>query len=761
MPRIILFYLLFFSFAFQASAQIKITVIDSDTQQPLDSVVIRNTRTSETLRTDAQGTVTLPWELPAAVKLFKPSYGSKSLTLTQRHNNSTFELAPLNLQLQEVVVKAYEQNRRIEQVAGSIHHLSEEEIGRFDQTSLLPSTNVIPGVRLEERSPGSYRVSIRGSSIRAPFGVRNVKIYWNGMPLTEPGGDTQLNFLDLINIDEMEIIKGPAGSLYGAGTGGAMLLETNNEQNVAEAGYMAGSFNSDLLQRAYQRTHAKLQFGGENNRYGFRIAHQQADGYRDHSAFKRTVAQLSSRHQLDEDRQLSAHLLYTKLGYQIPGGLNPEQYKENRRQARPGNKFTAGSVESNASINYDVLITNLSHSIQKKNWSNQTTLYSYLHYFDHPFNLDYKKESTLGGGGRTVFQYHFAVGDINSTLTAGGEYQLQQRMALNFDNVEGAPDSLRFSDEITSGQHLIFTQADIDLTNGWLLTTGLSYNHLRYSTNRLYNLRGTFMGKISSNFDPDLAGRIGFVKSFSQAVNLHASLSQGFSPPTQDEYGTNEGSINTNLEPERGTNYEIGLRGTLLNNRLYYDATAFHFRMTQTIVSYSNPSNVTLFRNAGETRQNGIELWLDYLLMKNNSGYIRQVRYRQGYTYLHFTYRDYVQGGNDFSGNRIPGIAPHTFNSSLSLNTQSGISLQADWQYVDQIPLNDENSFSADSYHLLRAKVAYSLSLGRFSPEIFLGSENLLNAKYSLGNDINPFGNRFFQPAAERSFFTGIRVEFR
>ena len=73
---------------------------------------------------------------------------------------------------------------------------------------------------MEERSPGSYRMNIRGSTLRSPFGVRNVKIYWDEIPFTDAGGNTYLNQLSYYNFNSLEVIKGPGGSVYGAGTGG-------------------------------------------------------------------------------------------------------------------------------------------------------------------------------------------------------------------------------------------------------------------------------------------------------------------------------------------------------------------------------------------------------------------------------------------------------------------------------------------------------------------------------------------------------------
>src|ERR1035438_9770081 len=78
--------------------------------------------------------------------------------------------------LQEVVVKAYEQNRKLIEVPASIGLLGEPQLSRYGNRSILSAMNTIPGIRMEERSPASYRLNFRGSSLRSPFGVRDVKI---------------------------------------------------------------------------------------------------------------------------------------------------------------------------------------------------------------------------------------------------------------------------------------------------------------------------------------------------------------------------------------------------------------------------------------------------------------------------------------------------------------------------------------------------------------------------------------------------------
>src|SRR5690606_12144026 len=85
-------------------------------------------------------------------------------------------------------------------------------------------------VRMEERSPGSYRLSLRGSLLRSPFGVRNVKVYLDEFPLTDAGGNTYLNLIDSKSIQSLEVLKGPDGSLFGANSGGVVLMDVTGKR---------------------------------------------------------------------------------------------------------------------------------------------------------------------------------------------------------------------------------------------------------------------------------------------------------------------------------------------------------------------------------------------------------------------------------------------------------------------------------------------------------------------------------------------------
>src|SRR5690606_33248783 len=104
--------------------------------------------------------------------------GILALSLTASAQNDTLLYSILD----SVVVTGYDSEQSLISVPGAIHVLDEKKLSAFDDENILTSVNALPGVRFEQRSPGSYRVTIRGSTLRSPFGVRNIKVYWNGIP---------------------------------------------------------------------------------------------------------------------------------------------------------------------------------------------------------------------------------------------------------------------------------------------------------------------------------------------------------------------------------------------------------------------------------------------------------------------------------------------------------------------------------------------------------------------------------------------------
>jgi iron complex outermembrane receptor protein len=482
---------------------------------------------------------------------------------------------------------------------------------------------------------------------------------------------------------------------------------------------------------------------------------QKSDGYRQHSATDRQVFQLAMHTKPSDKQTLSAQILYSDLNYQIPGALNPAQAEEDRTQARPG------SVAQNSSIAQKTIYGTLSHQIELgKKWDNSTALYMNNTEFENPFILDYKRETAFSYGGRTKFDFDDKWGSFPVKIIAGAEYQYGKTLAQNFGNRQGKADTIRFSDDLISTQAFIFQQFEIEWTSKVLMTLGLSENFGRYDINRSIDAGPNEPSNNTKTFDPIVIPRIALVYKVNESSGIHGSISSGFSPPTIAEVRTNEGSINLDLESERGINYEAGYRGRF--GIFNVDATAFYFKLDQTITSYTNQQGVVLFRNAGSTDQKGVELSLDYVLVRNQNAFFQELKLNHAFTGHYFSFGEYESGGNDFSGNQLTGVAPNTLVNILDIRTKPGFYLNFTHQYVDAIPLNDANTVFQDSYNLLGSRIGWRNTLGsRWDVEAYGGVDNLLDEQYSLGNDLNAFANRFFQPAPGINFYGGLKVGLR
>jgi iron complex outermembrane receptor protein len=560
--------------------------------------------------------------------------------------------------------------------------------------------------------------------------------------------------MDLNNIGKVETIKGPSGSIYGAGIGGVLNIKSEVSEIKPlslDLGYTAGSYG-------FHKLAANLYTGAENHRFSVKYAKQRGDGYRDHTNFDREVIQLSGSFYTSDKRVLTAQVLYSDLFYQLPGGLTKEQYDENPRQARPG------AAAKNTSIDHQNFLAGL---VQDYEWnervSNTSSIYFTNGIKENPFINNYEVERLKSFGGRTSFDIDTEIGGLPTGITTGAELNYGDFHADNHGNVDGYADTLRYEDELKSLQSFIFAQVNLALSEKWSLNAGASLNYLKYDIRRLRDAASGSSYRLDRTFQPEFIPRIGIVGRLSKELALHGSISSGFSPPTTEEVRTSDGGINTDLEAEKGVNYEVGIRGNSANERFYYDMTAFWMQQKETIVSKTTEFGTVIFENAGSTSQLGLEVLLGYAFVNDPAGSLSLVKLQTAFTHHNFTFEDYEKrsGGEnvDYSGNDVTGTAPNISVTTLDLETRGGWFFNLTFNFTDRIPLNDANTVYADSYSLLTAKTGWKIGLGQgHLLDVFFGIDNLLDEKYSLGNDLNAFGQRYFNASPERNYFGGIKV---
>lgn len=656
--------------------------------------------------------------------------------------------------LPEVVVTAFDDARNFSRSTINVKIIETNNAGRNNKLSLVHGFNTIAGVRMEERSPGSYRINIRGSSIRSPFGVRNVKVYWNNIPVTDPGGNTYFNQIAYNNFSSIDIYNGPAGSMYGAGTGGLILMRSFDQKwdPGITAEYLTGSYN-------LQNILFSVKSGEKNNRRIISYAHNQTNGYRDHTKMRRDNLSWTSEFKI-KDHQFTTAVLFTDLFYHTPGALTLAQFQANPKASRPAAGRLPSAVAAKAAIYQKNFLAGITdHFNIALNWTSTTTFYGAYANIHNPSIRNYERRSEPHFGGRTNITWKKKTSEAEWKWITGSEMQWGFFNTQVFKNKNGNPDTLQTNDDIQFGTKSFFTQLDYNLKDQWQLTAGVSLNNSKIEFTRLNKYPIVAQKRMYRN---ELAPRVAVSKILNDKISFQATIAKGFSPPTISELLPSTGVISTQLEAETGTNYEVGGRFSFLNSKLIFFLNAFYFKLNNALVQRRDLSGADYFINAGNTKQKGLEMNADYSIASfRTNSFLKSLVVKGAYAFSHFRYGELTKDTIDFSGKQLPSVPANTVSLITDLQFKKGFYCNLTHYYASQIFLNDANNASAAPYHLLGLRVGWNKTFTqKLKLNFYFGIDNLLNEVYSLGNDINDPRSRFFNAAPRRNYYTGLSFQW-
>lgn len=621
-------------------------------------------------------------------------------------------------ELSNVEVHVLEQNRTRLSSPDAFNVLKSKDLQLIHGNSFANALNAQAGVRLEERSPGSYRVAIRGSSLRAPFGVRNVKIYWNEIPFTDAGNNSYLAILEPDMTDQLVLLKGPSGGLYGAGTGGSMLFQGPNlglkkleHQEIVNS--LGGYKHIWDIEQAGHRIYASFW---------------QQPGARDWSAMKKQILTHEYQTTFGINGSLQITSYYADVAYQTPGGLTLTQFNAKPFQARPAaGAFLSAEAQKATfklrSFGTGIHLTNSWNG----NWGYSLANSIQVNKVENPTIRNYEIRHEPNFSSRAVIHYK----QNKSAIDFGYEFQIGQFDSQTFGNRKGIKDTLQttLNTNIQSGN--LFVQWDYKINSNWNSTVSLSANG--YWTQYIGN-------------EQNLTPRLAIVRKLGNHQRIVFKIASGYSPPSISEMRPSTGIINTNLKAEKGWNKEISWRGQYAN--IEWDLNAYQFDLDETIVIRRAADGSDYFANAGNTTQQGIELGYQINLSK-------KITLRNSESIQNFRFNQYASGTKNYSGNRITGTSPFQHASVINWELQPYITWTGQFLFTDFMFLNDANTDILPASRVWNSKIQYR----RKHWEIFFAAENLLNELYVSGPDLNAVGNRYYNAAPGRYFQTGLKIK--
>ncbi|HWW41454.1 TonB-dependent receptor [Pedobacter sp.] len=736
-------------------------IYDSQTRQPLAGVHIFSSTGQELTQSNTKGYFEIQSEQPDhQVKTVLNGYKAQLVKININDNDLNIQLEADGLSLNEVRVSGYNGDKTNRETAGGVALITLKDINRGNAVSLQPALNAIPGVRMDQSTLSEARISIRGNGVRASYGIRSVKVYVNEIPVTEADGTTRIEALDVNSIGRAEVIKGPASSIYGAGTAGVINFQLQRapyQEQSLEASGLVGAYGLHRLATTYRS-------GGDKVNSYVSYGWQEYNGYREHSNDMRRF--LTGNFQLfpSEKRIITLLLNRTTQHSQIPGSLTADQVAANPQQANATNLDKAAGRYQNW--------TRIGLGQQYRfndQFSNSTSVFTYFYDLNHPLPYAYIRNYYQSYGARTKFTFDPEFSALPTRFTVGAEYNEGITKGTQYVNNHGKEGAINSNIDYQNKQYSIFYQSETKLDLQTTLTLGISYNSLSYNVQDYLKSSQSGLKK----FNPQATPRIALSHTFSDALSLHASVSSGFSPPSSSEIKNVDGSINPTLQAEKALNYEINAKGNLLKSRLEYDLALFKMDMKGELIAQSVQQSITIYNNAGKTTHNGAELSLSYQLLKaEDQKEITSLRPFAAVTYSDFKFKDYKtlnaqnQVTATYDGNKLTGISPWVVNIGIDLETRTGLYFYGSYFFSDQLPLNDANTAYNPAYQVVNAKLGYKKQLIKcLEMNIYAGLDNILNKSYSSIVSLNAVGYggaqpAYFNPSPKRNGYGGLNLKY-
>ncbi len=630
------------------------------------------------------------------------------------------------------------------------------ELEQFSPIDFANGLNQISGLYVLSGALNTNRITIRGVGARTPFGTDKLRMYFNGIPVTNGTGVSAIEAYDFENMGRIEVVKGPKGTSLGANLGGAIILNTKPPKigkTFANNTFTIGSYN--MVKNNFAFRHSEKNFN-----INFSYNHLETDGFRQNNSFNRDGLLLTSSVRLNDKNKLDFLINHIDYDAGIPSTINATDFDEDPRRAAT-NWLAARGFEDNR---YTLVGLSYSYRFNSNLRTTNSIFYTYLdHYEPRPFNI--LDEFTHGFGLRSLTE-----GNLwNGNFTLGAELYRDEYNWQTFFN------QFRDNDGNGSlqGQQLSDNKefrSQLNLFGGYTFSIapklegqfGLNFNQTQFDFRDLFNTGGENTSA-QRDFDPILLPSFGLQYQISNG-RLFANVSRGFSNPGLEETLTPDGVINPDLNQEKGWNYELGGTLSLFENKMLFGLSLYQMNITDLLVAERIDEDLFIGRNAGETRHQGIELDANYRfrIAQNWS-----VLPRLSYSYSNHTFVDFVDEGDDFSGNDLAGVPRHRINSGLTIRNTKGFVFNLTHQFVDEIPLTDSNTLFSDSFNTFNAQLRYRTDIGdHFGIGLNLGLNNLFDTNYAQSVLINAVGfggaePRFFYPGNGRNYFAGIQLNYR
>jgi iron complex outermembrane receptor protein len=662
----------------------------------------------------------------------------------------------------EVVITAPRMSMSLKEVPFSASVVSSDVKGNLPRSIAIDEPlKLVPGMKVDNQANGSrIHMSIRGQGILSERGIRGIKILLDEIPINDPTGFAPDVFdIDYNTIDRMEVLRGPAASLYGgSASGGVVNVVTQNGGNRPVSAEASASFGSNNFWKGFG------QFGGNAFDANYRLSFSRTggDGFREHTHFWGNNVYGKITYTPTDFLQITPVFSWTDFYHENPEGVTLDQYRQNIRMANPdATPYNEFLETSRSTLGLTGSYTLSEHNEIQFSGYTKKTLFTEAN--NRTFN--HRTITTPGTSVQFVRKFGDESALVRNKISIGVDAQAQrieEHRTDNLHSVEG--DTIRSKEEIAQSGFGVFMIDKVDVGKQWGLMACLRFDDIQ---NRLTDqLRNTYDLSGKADFSKATT-RVGVDFSPTQDITLFANWGQGFLPPATEELAQNPehfGGFNTHLTYATSEGFEIGSRG-LVGPSVSFEITAFSMTTQNDFDRYriADPlrNQETFYRNVGSSKRFGVELYESY-------SPIQSMRIQFAYTYANYKYSNstairimmddtsivkYIRDGN-----QLPNSPQHEFYADVECELLpglvAGVSAEglSKW-YIDGANIESE---AANAYTLLHVRIRYSFNVGGLQSELSLFVRNLTDKDFIAFTEPDPGGNAY-QAGATREIFASMR----
>lgn len=672
--------------------------------------------------------------------------------------------------------------------------LNETEIKRGVGLYLDDAINAnVPGVFMQRRTISAgqqfnirgYGNGVRGTNgVSSNFDGQGSKVYLNGIPVTDAEGITLMDDIDFGSISNVDVIKGPAGTLYGLAIAGVVNLQTQK----AEKGKV--SVGQDVMVGSYglSRATTRVQLGGENSSVMINYGHQESGAFIVHTASHKDFVNFVGDFKLSDKQKITSYVGFSNSYDQRQGELTIGQYDTLNYSGNPA------YIKNNAHSNIISFRAGVGHTYNfTKHFSNTTTFFGNAVNNNVSSAGGWTDKNPLNYGLRSTFDVNCSLGSkLGLSGVTGVELQRQDAQIIGYNMVADSANlngynivgSMRSNQATISKTSSLFTEWTLKLPYEIALTAGVGVSNMDITlmdrfyvaaNNKPVTKTPTYY---SASYTSLVSPHVALNKVFSKKVSAYVSYSKGYKAPVSSYFFIpTTGEVNRNLKPEIGTQFEIGTKGVLLNDKLYYQIAIFDAlfsdKMTTVAVPLNPPAVGTAYSyitNRGSQDDKGVEVLLKYTAYESADGALKFIKPFVNLAYSDFKYVGYTYQTLstdkksvvevDYSGNAVAGVAPITANAGVDFMLKAGLYGNVNYMYRDAMPFTSDGLNKTDAYGLLNAKIGFERTIKHISINLFVGANNMTSTKYSYMVFVNQLPDAYMPAPNKMTYFTGLNLKY-